>query len=110
MTIPGFGAEASIYQSTATYFSGSFGSSADGIAVVPQLKASGLIASGDYWNCMGEHGEAGFDVGLSDFFCRGQQGGGGGRPNLACISCKLKCNAKPVAQQAACRQQCEDVC
>jgi hypothetical protein len=38
MTIPGFSAEVSIYQSTATYFTGSFGSSANGVAVVqPQL-------------------------------------------------------------------------
>jgi hypothetical protein len=38
--MPGFTAEVSIYQSTATYFTSSFGSSADGVAVVqPQFRS-----------------------------------------------------------------------
>lgn len=40
MNMPGFTAEVSIYQSTATYLTGFFGSSADGVAVVqPQFRS-----------------------------------------------------------------------
>jgi hypothetical protein len=41
MTIPGFSAGVSIYHSTVTYFTGSFGISADGVAVIiqPQFRS-----------------------------------------------------------------------
>lgn len=40
MKMPGFTAEVSIYQSTATYFASPFGSSTEGVAVVqPQFRA-----------------------------------------------------------------------
>jgi hypothetical protein len=73
MTMPGFSAEVSIYKSTATYFTSSFGRSVDRIAIgqtagiLPQL-----IATSGYWRCVAEHNEAGFPPDLSDFFCRGE--------------------------------------
>jgi hypothetical protein len=95
MTIPGFSAEVSIYQSTATYFVASFSSSADGVALGPVAKLiPQMIAQSDYWNCVAEHVEAGFPMGMSGgFYCRGEEGDprSGSAPDLPDLQCQPGC-------------------
>lgn len=78
MTLPTFSAEASIYRSTATYIAGSTGVSTDAVAMGPAaVILPQLIATGEYWNCVAEHYEAGFPMNMSNFFCAGEGGGEG---------------------------------
>lgn len=102
MTIPGFSAEVSIYQSTATYFTGSFGSSANGIAVeqaaldncVLRHLAQDESLAEAYSVC------SGFPPPSSEFFGGGGDGGDGGEGvvdwgwgvpscNWSCSPCRL---------------------
>lgn len=113
MTTPKFSAEVSIYHSTATYVSSSFGISAAEVGpaagILPQMRATG-----EYWNCVGEHREAGFPMDLSRFFCAGEGDGSGpsGPREPVCRPSCTPCGTIPGQSgrwKTCIKRDCEDV-
>jgi len=116
ISIPGFSAQVSIYQSTATYLTSSFGGSPGGVAVdeagsvLPQM-----IATGEYWNCVAEHREAGFSMDLSAFFCAGEGGDSGPRgpqEQVCTPGCSKQCGPSseglPGRWKTCIKRNCDD--